>query len=102
MSLLLLDFNIETQCFVLVKKGNIMKEKIGTILDENLVKLARQIALAQNLTISQLIEEALMKYLRGLKEENTRTNIAYQTKGAMRVPPDLLKSVMDEDSYYEV
>ena len=79
-----------------------MKKKNGAILDENLVKLARQIAVAQNLTISQLFEEALMKYLRGLKEENKRTNIAYQTKGAMRVSPELLKAVMAEESYYEV
>ena len=78
-----------------------MKEKIGTIVDENLVKLARRIAVTQNLTLSQLFEEALRKYLNLFEEENKRNNITYQTKGAMKISPELLKDVMAEDSHYE-
>ena len=49
----------------------------------------------------QLFEEALKKYLNWLEEENSRTNITNQTKGTLKVPPELLKAVMAEESYYE-
>lgn len=68
-----------------------MKKKIGAILDENLLETAKQIAIAQNLTISQIFEEALRNYPRLLEEENKPGNIIQQTKDALKASPELLK-----------
>ena len=78
-----------------------MKKRIGAVLDENLIKLTRQIAVTQNLTLNQVFEEALRKYFKLLKEDDRQTNIAIQTKGAMKASPELLKAVMAEESYYD-
>jgi len=40
-----------------------MQKKVGTILDENLLKMAKQKALAQHTSLSHLFTEALSKYL---------------------------------------
>jgi len=79
-----------------------MKKRIGTILDENLINLAKQIAITQNLTLNQLFEEAIRNHLGWFNEENKPTNIVDQTKGAMKVSPELLKVVMAEESFNEI
>lgn len=78
-----------------------MKKKVGTILDEKLLKTAKQVAVEQNLTISQLFEEALQSYLRLLEGESKPGNVTKQTKGAMKASPELLKAVMEEENFYE-
>ena len=79
-----------------------MKKKIGAVLDENLIKLMRQIAVTQNLTINQIFEEALKRYIELLKEDDKKTSdIAIQTKGVMKTSPELLKAVMEEGKYYD-
>ena len=78
-----------------------MDKITSTNLDENLIKLANRVAVAQNLTLNQLFEQALKKYLKWLGEENSHTGISNQTKGAMKVSADTLKKILAEDSYYE-
>jgi len=78
-----------------------MDKITSTNLDENLIKLANRVAVAQNLTLNQLFEQALKKYLKWLGEENSHTSISNQTKGAMKVSADTLKKILAEDSYYE-
>lgn len=40
-----------------------MKKKLGTVLDDELLYRAKKIALIQRISLSQLLEDALKKYL---------------------------------------
>jgi metal-responsive CopG/Arc/MetJ family transcriptional regulator len=75
-----------------------MKKKIGTILDEDILFAAKHMALLQKKTLSEFLEDAIRTYL-GLQKENL--NISEETKGVMKMSPDALKKVMEDESYYE-
>ena len=49
----------------------------------------------------QTIEAKLDDHFKLLKEDDKQTNIAIQTKGAMKASPQLLKAVMAEENYYD-
>jgi len=78
-----------------------MKKKVGTILDEDLLNAAKQLAGAKKMTLSRLFEEALRYYLLSMEDNSKKRNVVYQTKGCMKISPALLKAVMDEESFYE-
>ena len=80
-----------------------MKRKIGTIIDEDLMLKAKQIALSQKQSFSQLLEEALRTYLLKIEQEQKKgqKNIVQKTHGAMRVSPSVLNAIMEEEDMYE-
>jgi len=80
-----------------------MKKKIGTILDEDLIYRAKQVALSEKQALNQLLENALKMYLDLLeKKKNTgRKNISEETRGVMNISPDVLKAIMEEEGVFE-
>ena len=80
-----------------------MKKKIGTILDEDLIYRAKQVALSEQQALNQLLENALKMYLDLLeKKKNTgRNNISEETRGVMNISPDVLKAIMEEEGILE-
>ena len=80
-----------------------MKKKIGTILDEELVFKAKQVALSNGQSLSQILEDALKIYLLTVdkKKLEKKRNISQNTRGSMRVSQAELKAIMEEEDVYE-
>jgi hypothetical protein len=78
-----------------------LKRKIGTIVDEDLIFMAKEIALAQKRPLNLLIEEALKTYLKNIEEPKRRKMIVESTKGVMKVSKETLKKIMEEEGIYE-
>ena len=80
-----------------------MKKKVGTILEEDLLYKAKQVALLQKQSLSQLLEDALKIYLLSV-EKNTmkiQKNIAQSTHGTMKISRTVLKNIMEDEGIYE-
>jgi len=80
-----------------------MKKKIGTILDEDLIYRAKQVALSEQQALNQLLENALKMYLDLLEKKKNigRNNISEETRGVMNISPDVLKAIMEEEGIFE-
>ena len=80
-----------------------MKKKIGTMLDEDLLFEAKQVALLQKQPFTQLLENALRMYLITLKKNTKlkRRNISKSTQGSMSISRSTLKKIMAEEGVYE-
>ncbi len=78
-----------------------MKKKIGTILEENLIIAAKRQALSESISLSELFERALKKYLRYFEHENKKGVISRESTGSMKVSKDIVKQVMSEENYNE-
>lgn len=80
-----------------------MKKKIGTMLDEDLLFRAKQVAISQRQALSQLLENALRMYLESIEKKNKadRKEVSDTTRGAMSISPVALKAIMEEEGVYE-
>ena len=80
-----------------------MKKKIGTMLDEDLLFQAKQVALLQKQPFTQLLENALRMYLLTLEKKTKfkQNNISQSTRGAMSISASTLKKIMAEEGVYE-
>lgn len=80
-----------------------MKKKIGTMLDEDLIFRAKQVAVSQRQALSQLLENALRMYLESIekKPDAARKEVSEMTRGAMSISPVALKAIMEEKGVYE-
>ena len=80
-----------------------MKKKIGTLLEEDLIFDAKQVALSQKQPFSKVLEDALRMYLLTMerKTRSKRKNISLSSYGAMSMSPSVLKSIMKEEGVYE-
>jgi len=80
-----------------------MKKKIGTLLEEDLIFDAKQVALSQKQPFSKVLEDALRMYLLAMerKTRSKRKNISLSSHGAMSISPSVLKSIMEEEGVYE-
>jgi hypothetical protein len=80
-----------------------MKKKIGTLLEEDLIFDAKQVALSQKQPFSKVLEDALRMYLLTMerKTRSKRKNISLSSHGAMSISPSVLKSIMEEEGVYE-
>ncbi len=70
-----------------------MKKKIGTTLNEELVKSLKVWAAKEDKTISQVIEEALTDYLRRQRDHS----VVEQTYGGMKASPETVRAIMEEE-----
>ncbi len=78
-----------------------MKKKIGTIVEEDLIFKAKEVALAQKIPLNLLIEEALKTYFQDIEKPKRKKMIVESTKGIMKIPREKLKRVMEEEGVYE-
>lgn len=70
-------------------------KKVGTVVDEELLRRAKVTAAREGIPFSQLLEKALQAYLRPKKE-----SIAAATRGAMHISPSVSRQVMEEEESY--
>lgn len=77
-----------------------MKKKVGTVLDEEILFEAKQVALIQKKPLNQLIEDALKMYLEKDKGKKQKS-VVQNTRGIMKISKNVLKAVMEEEGIYE-
>ena len=73
-----------------------MKQKIGTALDESVITALKVIAAKEKRKLSDVIEDALIQYL-----QRKRGRIVERTKGAIPAPLNVVKAILEEESFYE-
>jgi hypothetical protein len=74
-----------------------MRRKVSTIMDESLFRRAKLEAARQGRPMSALLEEALERYFSGPKgAEPTHLSVA-ESWGAMALPADVVREIMEED-----
>jgi hypothetical protein len=78
-----------------------MKRKIGTLLEENVMRLAKRRAVEEGRPLSDLIQEALVEYLRKDAATPGQRKMAYHVfcERPMKIPPAQLRHVLEEDMW---
>lgn len=75
-----------------------MRQKIGTVLEESLIKRLRLLAAREGKPMNRLIEEALRFYLNQYRSGGSRS-IVRDGWGTFRVTPKQLKETLEEDIF---
>jgi len=78
-----------------------MKRKIGTAPEEDVIRRAKRRAADESRPLSDVIQEALERYLCEGVPEPARRDAAYQLfcERPMRLAPGQLRTVLDRDSW---
>lgn len=78
-----------------------MKQKVGILLEQDLVRRAKRRAADENRLLSDVIQEALERYLSEGIAEPARRDAAYQLfcERQMRLARKQLKAVLEHDSW---
>jgi len=78
-----------------------MKQKVGTLLEEDVIRRAKRRAADENRPLSDVIQDALERYLSEGMAEPARREAAYQLfcERPMRLAPGQLKTVLEHDSW---
>ena len=76
-----------------------MKQKVGTLLEEELVKEVRRVAAEEGRRISDVISDALAGYLAERRPDQQRAMRAYRVfcESPMPIEPADLQLIMDDD-----
>jgi predicted transcriptional regulator len=79
--------------------SQVMKKKIGTIIDEDLLSGAKQRAALEKRALSGLIEDALVGYLdrRPGRDEALRSLEKFASHGGI-LPPEEIDEILEEDT----
>ena len=78
-----------------------MKQKIDTLIDDDIVQLARRRAAKEKRSLSHLIQDALVQYLRKDPASPTERARAYRLfcEQPMKIPAAQLRYVLEEDMW---
>ena len=78
-----------------------MKQKIGTLIEEDIMRLAKRRAAEEGRPLSDLIQDALVQYLRKDAATPKERKMAYHLfcERPMKIPPDELRHVLEEDMW---
>jgi len=78
-----------------------MKQKIGTLIEEKIMRLAKRKAAEEGRSLSDLIQDALEQYLKKgaatPRERQTAFNLFCEQP--MKIPPEQLRYLLDEDMW---
>jgi len=78
-----------------------MKQKIGTLIEEKIMRLAKRKAAEEGRSLSDLIQDALEQYLKKgaatSRERQTAFNLFCEQP--MKIPPEQLRYLLDEDMW---
>lgn len=76
-----------------------MKQKVGTLLEEDLVREVRRVAAEEGRRMSDVISEALAGYLAERRPDQQRAMRAYRVfcESPMPVDPADLQRIIDDD-----
>lgn len=80
-------------------KETVMKQKIGTIIEEEILKLAKHQALEERRPLSDVIQEAIVSYLHSAVPNANRREKAYKVfcEQPMRLGKKQFKQLLKED-----
>ncbi len=78
-----------------------MKRKVGTLIEEEVIKLAKHRALEEGRPLSDLIQDALVTYLSNRLPDPQKRESAYQLfcERPMRLSHEQFRKVLKEDSW---
>ena len=78
-----------------------MKQKISTVIDAEILRVAKQRAAEERRPLNELVREALMKYLGENAATPEERKMAYQLfcERPMKIPPQLLQYVIEDDMF---
>ncbi len=78
-----------------------MKQKIGTLIEEDIMRLAKRRAADEGRSISDLIQEALVQYLSAGSGNPKERAMAYHLfcERPFKLTADQLKHVLEEDAW---
>lgn len=78
-----------------------MKQKIGTVLEEDILRRAKRRAADESRPLSDVIQDALERYLSQGVPQPARRDAAYQLfcERPMLLAPEQLKTVLEHDGW---
>jgi hypothetical protein len=78
-----------------------MKHKLGTLIEEKVLRLAKQRATEEGRPLNELIEEALVRYLSEHAPSPKDREMAYRTfcQSPFKLTPAQLRHVLEEDPW---
>jgi hypothetical protein len=78
-----------------------MKQKIGTIIEANIMRLAKRRAAEEGRPLSDLIQDALEHYLRKGAATPKERKMAFHLfcERPMKIPAEQLRYVLEEDMW---
>jgi hypothetical protein len=78
-----------------------MKKKIGTVIEEKTMRLAKRKAAEEGRSLSDIIQDALVQYLRKEAATPKERKIAFRLfcERPMKIPPEQLRYVLEEDMW---
>jgi hypothetical protein len=78
-----------------------MKQKIGTLIEEEVIRLAKRRALEENRPLSNLIQDALVSYLRQQAPAVRDREAAYRLfcEQPMKITREQMAEIADEDAW---
>ena len=80
-----------------MKRRNVkVRQKVGTALDEKVIMALKVIAAKEKRRLSDVIEEALIQYL-----QRKRGKTVERTKGVIPASLKVVKTILEEESFYE-
>jgi hypothetical protein len=78
-----------------------MKKKVGTVIEENTMRLAKRKAAEEGRSLSEVIQEALVQYLRKEAATPKERRMAFHLfcEQPMKIPSEQLRYVLEEDMW---
>jgi hypothetical protein len=73
-----------------------MKTKVGTVLDQDLLRRTRSVAAQEGKRLNQVIEEALSDHLKR-KGKTNGPGVATRTAGCLRLSKDRLDRILEDE-----
>ena len=77
-----------------------VKRKIGTVIDEDLLRRAKMVAAAEGMPLSKVLESALREYL-SRRRGGRSGGVVGSTWGVMQADASLLQAIMEEEGVLE-
>lgn len=78
-----------------------MKQKVGTLIEEDVLRRAKRRAAGEGRPLSDLIQDALESYLTDRMVEPAKREAAYQLycERPLKLSTEQLKAVLEEDAW---
>jgi hypothetical protein len=78
-----------------------MKRKVGTLIEEEVIKLAKRRAVEENRPLSDLIQDALVAYLNKKIPDPRKRDAAYRTfcEQPIRLSREQFQELLEEDAW---
>lgn len=78
-----------------------MKQKVGTLIEEDVVRRAKRRAATEGRPLSDLIQDALESYLSTNAVEPAKREAAYRMfcERPIKLAPEQFKAVLEEDAW---